>query len=64
MIQEEWKGYIEDVLNSKKSYVDTRKTVIINDIPLVEKTVRTEDQVVTWHEDREGEMVDVNRTFK
>jgi len=64
LIQEEWKGYIEDVLNSKKSYVDTRKTVIINDIPLVEKTVRTEDQVVTWHEDREGEMVDVNRTFK
>jgi hypothetical protein len=59
-MENKWQRYICEVLDSKKQYVDTKKSIVIDGIPMVEKTVRTEDQVITWQENDKKEILNVN----
>jgi hypothetical protein len=63
-MEQEWQGYIGDILSSKKRYVDSKKTIIVAGERLFEMSVRTEDQVVTWTENKEGDMLSVRRDIK
>lgn len=59
-LEKEWLGYVGEVVGAKEMYVDTRKTVLYNDTPAFEKTVRNTKQVVTWVEaQKDGEILDV-----